>query len=129
MGIGALSLSLIACSGSSRSASGPPQPIAESDASVPLPSDATIETQGLSASDCEVIFEKVFRLAYEQQTQSVPAEAQPTPEDKAVAKAKLRDEFFAACVGAAPELFAYNCVKAAEDKDAIEACRGVDTAN
>lgn len=117
-------LSALACSGPSKTPSGAKPKPGESDAA-PADADAGASAmRTLTAVQCEALLEKMFALVYAQQTKDLAEVERPTPEDKALAKDRLRAELLSSCEGASPEAFAFDCVIASETFADLSTCRG-----
>lgn len=120
-------LGTLACSGSAKTASGPKLGAGEPDAasaSVDAGAASAPALPTLTAENCEALLEKMFALVYAQQTKDLSEAERPTPEDKALAKDRLRAELLSSCEGASPEAFAFKCVIASATFADLSNCRG-----
>lgn len=101
----------------------PPQVHSEDAGPSGIANDAgTALPSALNEEDCEALFEHVFALAFTRQRAGANAEEQANEADLAKAKAKVRDELFAQCIGADREGFRYDCAMAAETVAALQTC-------
>ncbi|MCP4443870.1 MAG: hypothetical protein GY811_00810 [Myxococcales bacterium] len=95
-----------------------PSSAPEADAGTQSPTSPT----ALIEKDCESLLQHMFALIYERRIEELPETERPSPEDLVVAKDKLRSELKKQCVGATREHFAYDCVMASSNMEAVGAC-------
>jgi hypothetical protein len=77
----------------------------------------------LTTAECESLLVHMFGHIYQHKTESLPENEQPSPEDMKMAKDNLRVELMKRCEGAAPELFAFDCVMASKSFEEMASCQ------